>query len=168
MNVVSKPSQRRSPKRRQMPPSRRPKPPATFLIVALVLGYSGLIAHCLLSGSIAFLGIQQILSGGLSGWLLGLLAIAVSLVSTITAIGVIFIPYRASLAFRLMIIAGFSSLALGLILLATGSPLLPLAGIATACFWIGAVAIANLPRQRPRRKRNRAASPVRSLPKRRA
>lgn len=167
MNVVSKPSQRRSPKRRKTPQPRRPKPPATFSTIALVLGYAGLIAHCILTGSVASVGVRQILSGGLSGWLLGLLAIAVSLVGTITGIGVIFIPYRASLAFRMTIVAGFSSLAVGLILWAAGSPLLPLVGVATACFWIGAIAIANSPRQHPRRKPDRTRT-ARTIPKHRS
>lgn len=145
-------SQPRQP--RQLQP-RKPKPNDHPLLVAIAsfLGFSGLMANSILTGNIAYFGLILGLSGGLLGWFFGIFAILVSFLSTLTGFGVIFIPRQTLAALRLMGLAGLGSLVTGLLLFFLGIQLLALAGTATFCFWLSAIATSLIRRQRLRYRR---------------
>lgn len=157
MNTISKPSKAQSPKRkkrlkRKKAPKLHRQPPTPLVIFAELLGFLGLIANSILTGNVAYLGIELALSGGFGGWLFGIFAIAISLLSTVTGFGVIFIPRYALAAIRLMALAGLGSLAVGLLLSFLGIRVSLLAGTATVCFWLSAIATQFVRRQRLREK----------------
>jgi hypothetical protein len=157
MNTLSQPPKPKSRKRKKLKkqnkaPSPAQRQQAFLLTIASISGFSGLIAHSILTGNIAYLGITVGLAGGIQGWLLGLLTILVSLVSTVMGLGAIFIPRQTLVAIRLMTLAGLGSLVVGLVLALVGFRVLLLAGTATTCFWFSAIATSALRRQRLREK----------------
>ncbi|MDY6783082.1 MAG: hypothetical protein SW833_11140, partial [Cyanobacteriota bacterium] len=96
---------------------RKLKPNDNPLLVAIAsfLGFSGLTTYSILTGNIAYFSLVLRSSGGVEGWLLRIFIILVSFLSTLTGLGVIFIPRQTLAALRLMGLAGLGSLVAGLL-----------------------------------------------------
>ncbi|MBE9117097.1 hypothetical protein IQ249_14440 [Lusitaniella coriacea LEGE 07157] len=137
--------------RPKVSPYRRRGKPSVLFGIAKLLGFGGMILNSILTGSIAYLGLTAIWTGGIRGWLMGFPAIAIALLSTFAGLGAIYINYKPLTASRLMTIAAIVSLIFGSLLSFADWHILPLALVNTA--FLGISAIATLLTRPPRKKR---------------
>jgi|GEM_PF-6662277 len=119
---------------------RRSIPPFNVLsLLSIVLGFLGLTINSIFAGSATHHGLMFCLSQGVRGVFVGVVTIAIAVLSALAGCGAMLLPRKIVTASRLMAIAALMSIGLGGWLGFLGIKLMPLAIIASACLTVAAI-----------------------------